>query len=421
MQVHTSIEKYYKEPLYRNSFLNILNGVVGAVFGLLFWMVATRQMTSGNLGIVNAIISAATLILVVSRLGMDTGIVRFLARSPDKNSLYNGSSFITLSVALGLTAVFIIGLDWFSPTLILLRQSDILFAFFVYILVNSMYYMQSITLLSLRRSDINFAQNLILGIRVPLLFFLYYLFPNTLGILLILDVSYMGAFLFSRIVLSKTGLRFTTKVNWGQIRKSWKYSLGGYTSNLFAIMPTTLLPIIIINTLGPSSNAYFFIAYTIASFIMMIPNSICSALFVEGSHDMPVRDISIKSLKLIFALLIPLSLFMFLFGDMILMLFNKEYSLQSFEILRLLVLSNIFSAVTLFYISIKKIQKDMGIVNLINSSITVMIILLSYFFIGIYGLVGVGYAWLLTNLLAFIFILGIVLKTKAWRNKNLLH
>ena len=72
------IKKYYREPLYRNSFAIMLNAIFSSFFGLLFWIVAARTMPSTTIGLATAAISAAMLVFTLSRLGLDTGLTRFL-------------------------------------------------------------------------------------------------------------------------------------------------------------------------------------------------------------------------------------------------------------------------------------------------------------------------------------------------------
>lgn len=408
------LKKIYGVPLYRNSVLIILNTGLGAFFGLLFWIVGARVMPPEEVGIISAIISATMFIMSLSRLGIDAGIVRFLPKSTDKNSLYNIASIIPLTVSLVLTSIFLLGLNFFSPSLIMLRDSQYLMVFVAYVMISTVSYMQNTTLLALRRADLYLIQNLIASIRVPLLFFAYALFPETIGVLLILDIAYMASLIFGRLMLSKFGLRFSTGIDWSQFKPILKFSLGNYSANIFAIAPISIIPIMIINVVGPASNAFFFVAYSTASLMTMIPSAICASLFVEGSHDMPLRDTAIKSIKLITLLMVPAFLILFLFGDKILLLFSTEYSVQSFEILQMLCVSGIFSALTLFYISIKKIQKDMRLVNIINSTISVLIIVLGYVFLTTYGLVGIGYAWLLVNVIISILILMLIITKEKW-------
>ncbi|MDJ1421826.1 MAG: hypothetical protein M5U10_07910 [Candidatus Methanoperedens sp.] len=42
----TTLKQYYRDPLYRNSITMMLNSAFGAFFGLLFWIVTARTMSS---------------------------------------------------------------------------------------------------------------------------------------------------------------------------------------------------------------------------------------------------------------------------------------------------------------------------------------------------------------------------------------
>ena len=69
--------QYYREPLYRNSVVMIMGTGVTSVIGLLFWIVAVRLMPSKEIGLASAAIGTASLIVMLSRLGLDIGLVRF--------------------------------------------------------------------------------------------------------------------------------------------------------------------------------------------------------------------------------------------------------------------------------------------------------------------------------------------------------
>jgi O-antigen/teichoic acid export membrane protein len=69
------LKKYYRDPFYRNSLALMLNSAFSAFFGLLFWIVAARTLPSKDIGLATAAISAAGLIMGLSRLGLDSGLV----------------------------------------------------------------------------------------------------------------------------------------------------------------------------------------------------------------------------------------------------------------------------------------------------------------------------------------------------------
>ena len=161
----------YTDPLYRNSLALMLNSAISAFFGLLFWIVAARTMPAKDIGLATAAISAAALIVGLSKLGLDAGLVRYLPESKNKNGLYSTIVMITLILALVLTAVFMLGINIFSPALSFLHDGWFLPVFFAYIAVTSINSLQNLAFISIRRADLSLIQNLLLGGRIPILCF----------------------------------------------------------------------------------------------------------------------------------------------------------------------------------------------------------------------------------------------------------
>lgn len=270
--------------------------------------------------------------------------------------------------------------------------------------------MQNIAFIAIRRADLSFVQNLLMGTRIPILLYIGYL--GVLGVFYAIGIAYVITFIFGACMLYKYRLSFTKKINFVGLRKIMKFSLGNYTAGIFMIVPTTVIPLMIMNMLGAKESAYFFIAYSVASLLTMIPNAVSLSLFVEGAHSQPLKENIIKSLKLIITLLFPALIFIFIFGDKLLLLFGMDYSEQSLRILQLLAASNIFSAIIFIYISIKKIQKDVRMINYLSFSLSILIIGLGYVSLLKYGLVGLGYTWLVANAAGCLFVIRMTMRTE---------
>ncbi len=147
----------------------MLKSSLGAFFALLFWIAAARTMPAKDIGLATAAISAAALIVGLSKLGLDAGLVRYLPESKNKNGLYSTIVMVTLVLALVLTAVFMLGINIFSPALSFLREGWFLPVLFAYIAVTSIYSVQNLAFISIRRADLSLIQNLLLGARIPIL------------------------------------------------------------------------------------------------------------------------------------------------------------------------------------------------------------------------------------------------------------
>jgi len=405
-----NLKSYYDDPLYRNSIAMMLNSAFAAFFGLLFWIVAARTMPAKEIGLATAAISAAALIVGLSKLGLDQGFMRYLPESKNKRGIYSTVAVVTLVLALILAVIFLAGLDIFSPALTFMRIGWFLPAFFAYVAINSLYSIQNMAFISLRRADLSLVQNLLLGARIPALLFISYL--GVLGVFSAFGIAFVITFTFGGYILYRYDLSITRSLDLTAMRKIIKFSFGNYTAGIFAMAPTALIPLMIVNTVGAKENAYFYVAYSVASLLFMIPNAVTTSLFVEGSHNLPIKENVLKSVKLILLLLVPALAFIFLLGDKLLLLFSKEFSEESFEMLRLLSVSSLFSAVILIYTSIKKIQMDVRMINYVSFALSVLIIGLGYVSLLKYGLVGLGYAWVGANAVVCAAVVVMVLREK---------
>jgi O-antigen/teichoic acid export membrane protein len=403
------LKKYYSEPLYRNSIALMLNTASGAVLGLVFWVVAARSFSSTDLGLATAIISLVTLITTLAQFGMDNGLIRFMPMSKNKDELYSTVITITFIVTIIITVIFLIGLNVFSPSLLFLRNGAFPLILILYMVLASIYLMQNTAITALRRGDLYIVQTIIYGIRVPLL--LIFSRYGVMGILSALEISYFITFITGIYIISRLGVKFRLTINLESLKEISSFSLGTYTADILSTAPTAIIPLIIVNTIGAVDNAYFYVAYTIASLLLMIPSAVSISLFVEGSHNIPLKENIIKSLKFSMIILLPAIIVVLIMGKEILFLFNKEFaSDQSFELLIILAVSSIFSAVTSIYIAIKRVQKDTKIINYINFAFLILLVGIGYLLLLKYGLLGIGYAWLITSVLICICIIWISIK-----------
>lgn len=390
--------KMKNEPFYRNSISIMANSFFAMFYGLVFWIVAARLVPAEVVGLAVAVISTAALLASLSRLGMDDVLVRFLPGSDNRSRLYGSVMVITLSMVLLLTAAFLCLVNHISPSLSYLQGGWYLPLFVMYMVAYSIYTTQNTTLLAIRRADLSLVQNTLQGVRIPLLFLLGSF--GVAGIILSYNLGFLAALSLGMVYLLKNGLRpgaVSIKSVADTLRGHFTYSAGNYVSVLFTILPSTLLPIIIMNTTGPENVAYFYIAYSIAALLFVIPNAVSMSLFIEGSHDMPLGRYVYKSIRLILVVVVPLVIFLFFFGDQLLLLFNKEYSEQSIGLLRLLVIASVFSTVTSVFMSVRRVEKNVKSLNKVSAATSLLIVGLGYVFLTAFGLTGLGYAWILTH------------------------
>ena len=71
------LKKHLSDPLFKNAYFLMFSSLTSAGSGF-FWVIAARFYSTANIGLASAIISAMGLISMLSLLGFDISLVRFL-------------------------------------------------------------------------------------------------------------------------------------------------------------------------------------------------------------------------------------------------------------------------------------------------------------------------------------------------------
>lgn len=390
--MNPKIKKYFSDPLYKNSFFILLNTFSGALFGILFWMLAARFYSSEDIGLATALLSSTGIIVSLSSFGLSTGLLRFLPESVEKSSIFNTVWIISIASVFVFSLVFLLGMEFISQPLKFLMGPGFILIFILFMLFQVSAGLVNVGLLTFRKAEYSFAQNLGLGFRIPLLIPLA--FGGVMGIFGSMGIAIAISFGIGLLMLHKQGLNIKPVFRRRLINDIMPYSLANYVSDFLMTAQTSILPIIILNVIGVKETAYFYVSFSIASLLYAVPNSIFMSMFIEGSHGEPLRRSVIKSLAAVGAVLLPVGVVVYLFGNFLLYAFSKEYSQNAYEILKLLVLASVFVVFNALFVTVKKIQKDTKPLIAVNGLLLISIVVFSYIFMLRYGLFGVGLGWI---------------------------
>lgn len=310
---------------------------------------------------------------------------------------------------------FVAGIDIFSPKLHILKNPLYAFIFLTTVLMYSIISLTAQSFVALRKGEFYFFQTVVQASRIVFVFFFASL--GAMGIFGSFSLALFIA-LIAAILLINRMIGFSLSIDKDYIKESFRFSAGNYFANLFSFAPNQILPIMVLNLLGAERAAYYFIAFAIAGLIFMIPNSISMSLFVEGSHGESLKKNVLKSCVAILGLLTPVVVFVYFFGGFLLHLFGRDY-VQAFDLLRLFALSSFFVAVVYVYLAIKRVQMDVRSIVFLNSLTCVLLLLLSYFMILKFDIVGVGYTWMIGYGLSSLAVGMMVKRKKGFRSANL--
>ena len=203
MAIKTTLQ-FIKRPLYRNSLLLITNTLLTAGLGFFFWVVVARFYSQVSVGWAAAIISAASMLALVSRFGFGITIIRFLPSSDHPVGIINSCLVLSGAAAITLTLVYVFLLDFWPPALSFVRQNTLFsIAFSIFTIVWTLSAVVDSVYIARRRVDFILLRNAIfLVVRIPLVILLVSYF-RAFGIVASWGIAATVAFFISLFVFLK--------------------------------------------------------------------------------------------------------------------------------------------------------------------------------------------------------------------------
>jgi O-antigen/teichoic acid export membrane protein len=403
-----AIARLAGDPLYRNSLFMAFISIFNAGCGFFFWIIAARLYTVEQVGLATALISSLGIVILISRLGFDSSIIRFLS-SGDSGRIISTSLIATTLACIVAGFIYILLAEHLVPSLLFLKEPRYALAFLLIVTVSSIANMTGNAFVADRKADHYFFQNLFTALRIPALLPLALL--GAFGIFGSYGLGYMIASLFGLAVLQKRIAAFRPKVDRDFILGSFRFSSMNYVSSILSAAPNLVIPIMILNMLGEAEAAQYYIAVTLGNLVQIIPNSLGTSLFVEGSHGEGLRKGVVRAGGASLLLMVPAVLVLLLFGDKLLGMLKEEY-VEAFDLLRIVALSSFPMAAYALFGAIQNVRMRVENILKLNALRCVFLLGLSYVLVQQYGIIGVGYAWMATGV-----VIVLVIGWVAWRER----
>jgi O-antigen/teichoic acid export membrane protein len=378
---------------------------ITALLGFIFWIICSRFFTPDQIGIATSLISAMSLISYMSLLGFNNTFIRTLPTSTNRNNVINTGLILSIIASIVVSILYLSSLDIIAPKL--RPELNTLFhdiGFVLLVTLSTTNLLTDSIFVAFRGAKYNllidgFVQGII-KLALPIVL----VFLGSYGIFLASGAAASIAMIASITFLI---LRFEYKpklfIHIQTLRNLFNYSFVNYIANIFNIAPTLILPLIVLNHLGAASAGYYYLAFTIANLLYAVVYAVSSSLFAEGSYaEESLKDLVVKSTKIVAILIIPSTIILIIFGPTVLKIFGKTYSDSARDIIRILALSSpAVAAYTLGNIILRIFHKVEAIIT-VNLIYMVSISTLAYMWVD-HGLYAVGYAWMAGNIIASIY------------------
>ena len=360
-----------RQPLFANAGYLMGINLVSSVAGFVFWTFAARLYQPEDVGRASAVLSAVALVSSIARLGMDQGLVRMLpaARSPKRllNTAFTADGLAALLVGM----VFLGGLPLWSPSLIALQQHTwYAVAFVAYATVATLGTVVQMAFVARRQARYALAHTCVInGARLALVVALASMgAPGIVGSVGLAFALALGVSLWRFLPKVEPGYRPCPGISRRELADIVPYSLGNHIAGLLAGTSQTILPLLILETMGPVSNGHAYVALMLGGLLASPGQALAGSAFAEGSNS-PQRSQAIlnKAGSLGLGVTVVTSVGVGVASPWLLRLFGPSYADEASGLLRWLALAAPPIVLSGLYFTHLRVQKQIGRLILLST------------------------------------------------------
>lgn len=382
----------------------VAGAAVQAVTGSLFWLIAARTGTSDEVGHASALFTSVMFVNYLVGLGLPVAMARYAPdRSRSSDVIFTWGLVATVVSSMVGTVLY---LRVVSPP-----AADVLTSggwlpgatlFWVMVLGSAASMLVDVRLMTARRWNLVLARMIVVGVvRIPLLavpvpetgreLWLFLLAAGPTALSGLLGVPLLRPLVGARLRL--TPMPATA-------RAAGRYSLVNWLSTLAYGAPYFALPVIVLVHVPASTNASFYVAWSITQVAFYVPSAIGQALLAEGGKDgAHVRSQVRLALGLAVALMAAASVGALAGRSLVVAVYGEDYR-EAARILPTLMAAGVPWAITsLFLTEVRVHQRHVATVA-ITAALTVTILVPALLTVPGSGVDGAMWSWLAGNLIA---------------------
>lgn len=391
-----------RDPLMVNSFFLMATTALGAGAGFVFWILVARLFPAADVGRASSLLSSVSLLSYFSLFGLSSTLVRHLPTSTRQAEETSTAITTVLLASCLISGGFVVIVPWAAPQLDFLHTSPLHAVGFVVLAAGAaVNLLTDSVFVAFRATKVNLAVNGVLMSLVKLGLPVVFIGAGPFGIFAASGVASAVAATAS-VMAIRRGLRVRVRpsFSWRTFRSTLGYSLSSYLSGSLNLIPQIVLPIVVLQQLGPVPAATYFVAFQIANLVNSASYAIGEALFSEGSQEgAALGPIARRSAKAILAATVPSVLLVVALAGPVLRLFGPTYAAEGRQTLTVFTVGALavaFNTWASFLLKVTRQLLAMVVSNIVLAAVVLAIALgrLDH------GLEWAGIAWGVGNLLS---------------------
>ena len=378
-----------------NTILLVLSSLLTGVLGLVFWGVAARLYPAREVGVAAALISSAGMLSALSLLSLGRLYERFLPVAGTRTGPLLRQGFLVVAAIAVLAGV---GLIAFGPRHVLFETGWAMALYPVLVMVLAVFALQDGATVGLGVAWWGGAKNAFHAV-AKLAAVVAFAGIGSAGSIVAAWGITAGAAAVCIVVAvrrrCRANTRFLQPPSLPPRRELWSYfgSSFGITA-VWSIGPL-VVPLIVVGQLGAEANAYFAVSWAIISALYFALHLVVSPYVAEvAANPDKLRSLSWRLLQMIVAVALLGSVGLAVVGPLVLNTVGTEYRVNGQALLYLAAIFVPLSSVSSVYEALARVYRRMKLMMAMWSVSAFLIVFGSLMGTRLFGVVGVGWAYL---------------------------
>jgi O-antigen/teichoic acid export membrane protein len=330
---------------------------ITAVLGAVYWTFAARLYSQQDVGYGAAEVPAMTLLGTIGMFGLGTLLVGELPKRRRRAELVSAALIAcalgSLLLGLGFALIAPLLSVRFATMIGTPGQRGLFVAGVVLTGVSMAFDMATIGIM---RGGIQLARNMAFSlVKLAALPIFAFILHDRLGFGIALSwvLGIALSLLLVAVRLAFSGTRLLARPDWDLLRRLRRTALAHNWINIAVTAPATIFPVLVTVLISPSTNAAFYVAFTFASFLYLIPTHLAMVLFAMAAAEPQIIAHKVRfGLKLSYGICLPAMAVLILGSHRILSVYGPGYARIATIPMWLLALACIPSVPKMLYIAI---------------------------------------------------------------------
>lgn len=385
-------------PLVRSTAALVLNTGINGALGLAYWVVAARLYDPSVVGLGAGGVSSLVFVAGLGWIGLQQVLLRYLPGAGSR-----GLRLIAIVYAIAIAAALVGGIVFLvvarsDPNLAFLVAGPgaalgFLGAVFVWVVFS----LQDPVLIGIGRSALVPLENLAFGVTKLVLLVAFVNLAHPWAILGSWALGASWLVVLVTIILRR-GLRDHAATALPPATRLVRFGLGQHVMAVVQAAPDSVVPLIVLATVGSEGTAYYYAAWTVSFSVRLLAVNLGSAATAEGGRvgvDHPSTGRRMRSLAV--AVVLPAVVATWLLAELLLMIYGPRYAAAA-DLLRLLIVAVVpFTAVTLFVVA-ERIAERTRVALATAVVVTGLTLGLDALLLPRMGIIGAGWGWLIAQI-----------------------